>query len=167
MRSTAIIFIILFALFVLHLIITPSEEFTIERPFIKASSVLNDDPRLGYRYLIGGGGIWHAQSPPEYPEWVLVAFPEPRRVTMLGIKSQSQSKGGNEHHRAPRDFLFQASHDGMNWKTLLEVKDNIYSAGAQWHRWSFNNKERFKYYRIYILSSNSPDLLTIEELELR
>jgi len=118
--------------------------------------------------LIYGGGIWHAETPVRYPEWVEIACFKPVSVNTLAIQSQADSEGGAEHKRAPKDFFFQGSNDRHHWVNILSVKNNKYTAGGKWKRWSFKNNVAYAYYRLYITANNGdPNLLTIQQIKLK
>lgn len=135
-------------------------------PIVSSSSQMNADYMLGPALLINGGGIWHAQRPPRYPEWVEIAYPNPVRITCVGICSQDTGPSRNEHTRAPKDFIFQGSNDRSNWIDLLKVYNNIYTQGGQWKKWYFENDKAYFYYRFHITSSNNPEFLTIRQISL-
>ncbi len=120
-----------------------------------------DDPAN----LLFGGHIWHAQTPPQYPEWVLVTLDQPRKINHLMIRAQPGSSG--EFKRAPKDFVFQGSKDSTNWKDLLTVKEANYNHSGERQHWSVNNSATFRYYRIYITANNGDaDFLTIWQIKL-
>ncbi len=110
--------------------------------------------------------IWHASKPSKYPEYVEIVYSKPTQVNKLGIRAQGDSPNGNEHTRAPKDFVFQGSNDKVKWIDLLKVKDNIYKQGGEWKEWNVKNKKEYVYYRIYITYSGNPDLLTIQQIRL-
>lgn len=113
--------------------------------------------------------IWHAQSPPKYPEWVEIAFCPPASMTHLGIMAQDDSPAMPEiHKRGPKDFVLQGSNDRTKWEDLYMVKDNVYTKGGEWKEWDFSIKNnRYTYYRIYITASSATGLLTIQQILLR
>ena len=110
--------------------------------------------------------IWHAKSPPKYPEWIKVAYERPKSINHLELRSQESSPGGSEHTRGPKAFKLQASNDGKKWKELIDVKNNAFTAGGQWKQWDFKNDAAFRYYRIYMTAGNEPNLLTLKQIRL-
>lgn len=107
--------------------------------------------------------IWIAQSPPQYPEWIVFSFLQPVVIKNLGIHSRTAS--GNEHIFHPKDFVFQGSLDGLVWLNILRAENTTYDEGDQWHEWDVKNITSFLYYRIYITAGNA-DYLTIFEVRL-
>lgn len=110
--------------------------------------------------------IWHAQSPPKYPEWIEVDYYEPKRITQMALRAQDDSKAGDEHQRGPKNFVLQASSDKTNWKDIFHVKGNAYTSGGQWKQWEFANSAAYRYYRIYITSGGNPNYLTLTQIRL-
>lgn len=115
--------------------------------------------------LLYGGHVWHAKSPPHYPEWVKITVDQPRKINHLMIRAQPGSSV--EFKRAPRNFIFQGSNDDMKWSDLLVVKDSIFTHPGERKHWSVNNRATFRYYRIYITANNGDaDSLTIWQIKL-
>ncbi len=110
--------------------------------------------------------VWHAQSPPRYPEWVEVAYSAPVIINHLEMRAQDVSQNGSENKRAPKAFIFQGSNDRLRWKDLLEVRNNAYEQGGQWKGWDVRNKDGFRYYRIFIKAGGDPNVLTIKQIRL-
>jgi hypothetical protein len=124
-------------------------------------------PDQGPENLLIGIGVWHAVSPPEYPQWIQVKYKEPVKITTLGICAQLSSPQGSEYKRSPRDFIFQGSYDGKTWDELLKVENAMYKYGGEWKKWSFKNKNYYTYYRIYITANNGDSqFLTIKQINL-
>jgi len=130
---------------------------------ISASSVLR--PLHGpEKILTEKSPIWHAQSPPEYPEWVEIKYSEPVEITALKLKAQGSVKYPI-FNRAPRYFFIQGSLDRKTWANLLEVKDARFSLENPWLEWKFDNENSFQYYRILIMANGGdPWLLTIKQM---
>jgi len=143
-------------------IVIPSKAFT-----IKSSSQMNLDFYLSAGGILDGSTLWHAQTPPQYPEWVEIAYKNPIIVTKLKLEPQPNNRPGDGNHkRAPKDFIFQASNDEKAWVDLLTVKNNLHKDDNDWHEWKFTNHKKYSYYRMYITASDHPDLLTIQQLIL-
>ena len=131
---------------------------------VSSSSMLNS---YSSKHLLHGGLIWHAQSPPQYPEWVEIDYSSPKKIKCLAMQAQGDGIGsGNEYLRMPKDFIFQASNDRNTWVDLLKVSNNIYNIGGEWKRWNFQNKNNYRHYRIYITANSDPNLLTIQQIGL-
>ena len=141
---------------------------TSSTPIVTASSVINSSNQyLGAGGILSGTTIWHTQTPPKYPEWVEIQYSTPGIITKLSIKPQDEGpSGGKEYLRAPKNFIFQASNDGKKWVDIYTVKDNVHKSGSDWHTWSFKNKGKYLYYRIFITGGGEPSLLTIQQIKL-
>ena len=146
-------------------------------PTIKASSnAFAGDDRYAPEYLMQEGRtLWHAISPPEYPEWVEISFPKPVLITHLGLRSQVDSVSGKEHARGPKNFVFQGSNDASEssgvqkikkWRYLFKAENSTYAKGEEWKDWFFRNSTAFRYYRIYIKAGADPNYLTIRQIRL-
>lgn len=134
---------------------------------IKASSNMDENnPGMNPALLISGNTIWHAQVPPNFPEWILIEHRNPVKKKMFIMKPQDIGPAGDEYLRAPKDFIIQASNDLVNWNNLLDVRNNLHKSGVDWHTWKFENDSYYLYYRIYITASGSSNLLTINRLYL-
>lgn len=141
-----------------------------------SSNSLAADERYSPRYLMQENRtIWHAESPPKYPQWVEISFSKPMLITHLGIRSQGDSLNGREHGRGPKDFTFQGSNEistslesfkNQKWTDLLKVKNNIYTRGEEWKDWFFRNNTEYRHYRIFIKAGGDPDYLTIRQIRL-
>ena len=112
-----------------------------------------------------GPHIWHAEKSPQYPQWVRFKFLPAKIFSTVGIKAQSSSRL-KFPERAPKHFIFQASNDGKSWTDLLEVDDAGFTSEKVWRTFKFENKNKYTYYRIYILSNGGSSLLTIQQVVL-
>jgi F5/8 type C domain len=148
-----------------HLNKSPIERKTNIAPSkISTSSKLKD---FSPAYILNGFGphIWHAEINPQYPQWVQFEFSSPEKFSILSVRAQADKKAFPR--RAPKHFIFQASHDGKNWHDLLEVKDAGFSSEKVWNNFSFKNETEYTFYRIYILANGGdPSLLTIQQISL-
>lgn len=132
-----------------------------------SSQMFPDDTYTHAEYLMEENRtVWHAASPPAYPQWVRVAYLAPVIINRLEMRAQDTSPRGSEQKRAPRDFVLQGSADGSQWKTLLEVKNNLYEHGGQWKGWDVKNDDGFRHYRIFIKAGGDPNVLTIKQIRL-
>lgn len=120
---------------------------------------------LGPEELLRGyRKIWHAQSPPQYPEWIEIKYRQPKTFNTFGLRPQSGNQ--NEYKRAPIDFQLQGSNDKINWSDLLEVKGASYENVGGWQYWSFNNSKAYLYYRTKITAGGHRDILSLRQIEL-
>ncbi|MBI5888106.1 MAG: discoidin domain-containing protein [Deltaproteobacteria bacterium] len=135
---------------------------------IAASSVLQpgDKDMQADRLMETNKVIWHAQSPPKYPEWLRADYSKPKRFNRIALRAQEISPKGDEYVRGPKDFTLQASNDAKRWKDLLRVKDNTFTHGGQWKEWALENDRAFSHYRILITASGHPELLTLKQIRL-
>ncbi|MBI5888105.1 MAG: discoidin domain-containing protein [Deltaproteobacteria bacterium] len=132
-----------------------------------SSQMFADDTYTHAKYLMEENRtVWHAAAPPVYPQWVKVAYLAPVIINHLEMRAQDTSPAGSEQKRAPRDFVFQGSRDGSQWKNLLEVKNNLYEHGGQWKGWDVKNDDGFRHYRIFIKAGGDPNVLTIKQIRL-
>jgi len=139
------------------------------QPFLQGkitSSSRQPYKNQGPENLLTGFGTWHAQLPLVFPQWIQIQLADPRKVTQLGMQSQSNSPGGNEHRRAPKDFSLQGSQDGKTWVTLKIIKNNTFSSGGERKFWEFKNKNAYSYYRIHITAGDNSEHLTIQQVQL-
>lgn len=114
--------------------------------------------------LPGTNKIWHAKSPPKYPEWVEFDYDLKRTFNSLTMVSQPDSFRRSEYRRAPKYFILQA-YDGKNWLDLLKVKDSEFTYGSQTRKWSFNNTTAYKKYKLMIFSNHGDKrFLTISKV---
>ena len=139
-----------------------------------SSNSLAGDGRYAPEFLLEEGRtVWHADHPPQYPQWVEISFSEPTVISHLGIRTQVDSPEGKEHCRGPKDFVLQATRDShadilkkRKWDDLLFVKNNEFSTGEEWKDWFFESHTAYRYYRIYITEGGDSDYLTIRQIRL-
>jgi F5/8 type C domain len=117
-------------------------------------------------YLLGTlGPNWSAEWAPKYPQWLQFEFSSPEKISLLSIRAQAGKKAFSK--RAPKHFIFQASHDGKSWADLIEVKDAGFSSEIAWKNFPFKNETEYTFYRIYILANGGdPSMLTIQQIGL-
>lgn len=95
--------------------------------------------------------------------WLQYTFPTPTIVDIYRIRNQI----GGESTRAPKDWTFEGSNDGITWTVLDTIKDFTFWVMHDFSTFSFKNTTPFYSYRINITANNgSEDLLTIGELEM-
>jgi hypothetical protein len=134
---------------------------------ITVSSVLDKrNPGMSPAGLLSGSSIWHAQSPPKFPEWVEISYSDAFAIGSFSLLPQPNSHGGSECRRAPKDFVLQGSNDRTVWTDLLRVSDNTYHDGVEWRKWEISTASSWLYYRLQITSSGEPAFLTINQIRL-
>jgi len=141
-----------------------------------SSNAFPGDDLYAPEYLMQEGRtIWHAESPPNYPQWVEISFPVPVIITHFGIRSQGDGPSGMEHCRGPKNIVFQGSNESSEssgsqksrkWRYLFKVENNAYAKGEEWKDWFFVNTTAFRYYRIYIKAGGDSNNLTIRQIRL-
>jgi len=109
------------------------------------------------------GSYWMASSK-SVPQWISYKFDTPKSIckyTMTYINYASDLT------RAPRDWLFQGSNDGINWITLDSQSGMSFTAGEK-KTFTFNNSTNYLSYRIYITAINGSTYYgaVIDEIEM-
>ena len=100
---------------------------------------------------------WHSNN--SMPHWIQVQIPIGQVSTSVLIKNFSFSAA-----RTPRDFLVQASNDGMTWTTLST------QTGVTWvvdvsQTFTYVNTVAYTYYRISISASNGDNYMTMRTID--
>lgn len=153
-------------LIVLLVLIIAQPIINVHRPslVITASSSNGSSFDPGEITLPGSNKIWHAKSPPKYPEWVEFDYDSKRTFNSLIMESQPDSFRRSEYRRAPKEFTLQA-YDGSVWLDLLKVKDSKFTYGSQKRTWSFDNTTSYKKFKIIIFSNHGDkEFLTIAKV---
>jgi SAM-dependent methyltransferase len=112
--------------------------------------------------------IWHAASPPKYPEWITMEYCNPSILSEISLQSQDSSSSDSEEYlRAPKRFILKAGQDMRNWLVLLEIEDAGFTTGSEWKTWPFANNEAYKFYQLVIeANSGNPDFLTLQKIKM-
>lgn len=92
--------------------------------------------------------------------WLTYEFAEPERVMSYSLLGQSAQLG-----RAPRDWTFEGSDDGIDW-TVLDVQSNQSFTSGVKKMYSCKHIGTYKFYRINVTANNGDTYLTISELEM-
>ncbi len=98
-----------------------------------------------------------------YPHWIQMDFsnnPKTIAAYALQISDTGSAK------RAPKEWEFQSSNDGLNWVTLDLVKDQVGWKDNEKRDFNIINTTAFRYFRLYITGGNSPKLTRVHELHL-
>ncbi|RJE90659.1 hypothetical protein D3P07_00680 [Paenibacillus sp. 1011MAR3C5] len=95
--------------------------------------------------------------------WLAYEFPESICIDTYTITAHYSASWVN---LAPRDWTFEGSLDGINWK-VLETRVNEIAWGPKEKRtFSVRNTRKFKKYRINITAINGGNYLNINEVEM-
>lgn len=81
----------------------------------------------------------------EFPVIVTYTMREPAKAVVYSVTSTN-----NYNMNAPMDWSFEGSHDGEEWVTLHTIDGVEFSKRSQMKKYSVNNEEYFKYYRMVI-----------------
>ncbi|MBI4707654.1 MAG: discoidin domain-containing protein [Candidatus Omnitrophica bacterium] len=104
------------------------------------------------------GNFWEGRT--NFPVWLRLDLGEDRRpISKYMIATGNHGTDSTE--RMPKDWEFQASDDGTNWKTLDAQKNQT--------NWRLNEKRlyrlplriNFRYYRLWITKGNHPEILRL------
>jgi glycosyltransferase involved in cell wall biosynthesis len=104
--------------------------------------------------------IWHAQVPPQYPEWISIEFDRPQIVRRLMVQCQEQ-----HIDRAPSDMVLEAFVGG-EWFTILSVSHAKWWDSGTWLDWKIAQEIESNRFRLTIFDNNGADLLTIQKIVL-
>jgi hypothetical protein len=93
--------------------------------------------------------------------WLRYDFPQAQIVNQYVIYPQSTATT-----RAPKNWTFEGSNDGMKWD-VLDTRNDI----SEWTNnnsksFSFSNSKAYTMYRINIISNNGGNYLSLSELEM-
>jgi hypothetical protein len=137
-----------------------------------------------------GSEAWHAFDTSPVTEWMAAGpgpaalhytFSTPRVISGYALRSSAavvqfgETVGSTTtiykipgSLRAPRNWTFEGSGDGVNW-TVLHTKAGETGWGDGERRYyTFSNKEAFQYYRLNVMGSNQPDRpVSVAELALQ
>lgn len=127
----------------------------IELEAVDAFSTFQNSPSYAPSNIMGKQGDY-ASSGNSMPQWVRMKLTTPKVVTQYQVAS---AQGG----RAPRDWQFQGSHDGVNWDTL-DTRTAQPSQGLA--TFDFANSTPYRWYRYNVTAINGGDLLYLTGLYL-
>ena len=81
----------------------------------------------------------------EFPVVVTYTMREPAKAVVYSVTSTN-----NYNMNAPMDWSFEGSADGDEWVTLHSIEGVEFSKRSQTKKYSVENEEYFKYYRMVI-----------------
>lgn len=93
--------------------------------------------------------------------WVRVYLPAGGIATQYAITSANDAV-----ERDPKNWLFQASHDGTNWTTLQTQTNQQFNARQKRRLYTVNNDSAYTYYRLNINGNNGGAITQLAELEI-
>lgn len=108
---------------------------------------------------------WHSNRMPtvDNPEWIAYQFPEKKVICKIRITARLDNIVVSQ---SLKDFRFQGSADGINWITLLNVKDEpVWGVGEE-RTYSFHNRKEYIIYRLLITATSGTTAFAITELEM-
>ncbi|MHB1606649.1 MAG: discoidin domain-containing protein [Leptospirales bacterium] len=129
-------------------------------PTIIASSQLSNYGPQGLIYSSEPG--WHAESPPKYPESLIIDFNRTKEIRILKMLYQNGMP-----ERGPRSISIYISNNGRFW-IPIENFNNICKVNEKdgWHVLKFSHASKTRYLKIEILSNcGDPQLLTLRGLK--
>jgi hypothetical protein len=144
----------------MNFLLGPQYEFT--NYLVKSSSVFQN---LGASLILAPEEFstvaWHAQKPPQYPEWLVFDFGSKISFSRISIRSQLQVSS----QRGPKEFILQSSENGKNWKNVFSVADACTIKGGDWKKFTLPKMESTRFARILFLSNcGDPNLLTLQNI---
>ena len=93
--------------------------------------------------------------------WLRYDFPQAEIINQYVIYPQSTATT-----RAPKNWTFEGSSDGMNWEVLDKRNDVSEWTNNHSKIFSFSNTKAYTMYRINITSNNGGSYLSLSELEM-
>jgi|GEM_PF-5097981 len=111
---------------------------------------------------------WHAQTPPQYPEWLTFDFHAPQRFNRLAIRSQDPGDSVEPEEfakRGPKELSLQISSDGEVWQDAYSIENACTAAGGEWQEIQLPQHYFTSYVRLVFKSNcGEPNWLTIENI---
>lgn len=129
-------------------------------PTITAISQFNSFGTQGLIYSSGSG--WHAESPPKYPESLIIDFNKIKEVRTLKMLYQN-----GVPESGPRAIRVYVSSNGRYWMPM-ENFNNLCEMSEKdgWHVLKFSHASKTRYLKIEIRSNcGDPQLLTLRGLK--
>lgn len=128
------------------------------------SGVASASNEFSYAYRSFDGDfatISSAWGSNENTAWLRYDFPKPEVIEQYVIYPQTTATD-----RAPKDWTFEGSNDGVTWN-VLDTQSNI----TEWvdstpKKFTFSNSNSYKDYRINITANNGSQYITLGELEM-
>ena len=104
-----------------------------------------------------------------FPAWIRYDFGagNEKRIERMNMAIYSKTDRADNKAKMPKDFSFQGSNDGSNWTTLGSWTNQIWTS-MNWgdsRNYSFENPNSYRYYRVYVTSTNGFTEVVIGELQ--
>lgn len=99
--------------------------------------------------------------------WLSYEFLSPKIISKYTIEPQNHSYQNSGPNRAPKDWTFEGSNDGIVW-IVLDTQTNVtdYTIGVK-KSFTFTNQTEYKIYRLNFTENNGdPQFTSIGELEM-
>lgn len=93
--------------------------------------------------------------------WCKLEFFYPKILSAYTITSANDASD-----RDPKDWNLEGSNDNENWTILDERREETFTERFQVKTYTFNNREEYKYYRIFITANGGSGLIQIAEWRL-
>ena len=99
--------------------------------------------------------------------YLVYKFNAPTRVNAISLFTPGESIGWGTATRAPKDWKFQCSTDGVNWKTLEEHSNMTdWTSSAEERYYKFDNSIKYEYYKFECTALNgATDYIQLIEME--
>ena len=116
--------------------------------------------------------VFHSanQSLNDNSKYVYLRYEFPsQRIATKAIWYGRGSSYTSTYIQTPKEYKFQASNDGATWYDLTDILTNNNNTKGYSYEVQFTkNLGKYKYYQMYIISSNDPNYnsLALDELEL-
>jgi len=105
---------------------------------------------------------WSTSAGTNFPQWISYKFPTAKKISKYTITNIQYG----DITRAPKDWQFQGSNDGITW-TTLDTQTIISFTSGEKKAFTFTNTTPYIYYRIYITANNGNTSETdIDEIEM-
>lgn len=118
-------------------------------------------PYRAFNKLLYANGDYYWQEPStSFPQWISYKFDTPKKICKYTITYIAWA----DTTRAPRNWIFQGSNDGMTWINLDSQSGISFSYGEK-KNFTFENTANYSTYRIYITASNGT-ATAIDEIEM-
>ncbi len=132
---------------------------------INLSSRLNAS--FGIEALEDPVRAWYSDPEVALPQWIALTYSRPIRMNRITLAAQAVGASGDEHLRAPKDFVLQGSLDGEQWRDIVTAEGWQFGKNREPRSLSFNNEMEYRHYRLMILNNgNGGGLVTVNRFTL-
>ncbi len=130
-----------------------------------ASSFYDGLPEIYHAFdgLSGGNASWFSAKNSAFPQWVQIEYPTPRFFTSYDIVSRTTPTPS--YVNSPNSWELRGSNDGVNFTTIHSVTNDTRNQSGLRRSFQISTPGSYKYYRIYVTSSNGNDYVAISEVD--